>query len=448
MKFINSYQLGAATLILAGLSGCLGSSSTSTTTTTGTPPATTTTTAPSASSLTTTTSSSTASGAVGAYVNGGSTYMLAPAASTSGNVNFVNLTSLVNSGITTSLKDSSGAAALISGTSLDPANNIGVAFNYYISKISLFSLATAKEIATYDAQTVNTLSSSGASGVKISGVILDSANQTIILATADGLQMVSYATQTSPTLVKTIASNIANPTTGVEIMENFAFDPNLPAGPMIITGGGYSSGPLMVLVNAKTGATYTPDTATSALFVKSQYIDAAAVDSIYHVAILADESTGTTLVDLNQLTLNATTGKYSLPAAAVKRMTTYSKMDNLGLESTNHLLMMGYGFGGSSMVVAKLSNPSVSLGFTQEVTLSMPTGADNTGASVYWSGGKDPHTAGAYLDASNASMAVWLNGNGTHTAIIDLQKVLSGALANSTSYAPLTTKDITYFKMP
>jgi hypothetical protein len=279
---------------------------------------------------------------------------------------------------------------------------------------------------------------------------MHSANKTLILATADGILTISYANATVPQLLITVPSNIANPTTGVEIMENFAFDPTLPVGPMIITGGGYRnpSAPLMVLVDENTGKSYSPDTATSALFVKGDYIDSAVVDTTYHVVVLADEGTGTTFVNLANVILHPLTGKYTLLASDINRITTYSKMDNLGLDSTNHLLMMGAGFGGNSTVVAKLSNPATTLGFAQEVLLNMPTGNDNVGNYVYWSGGLDPHTAGAYLDASLGSRGVWLSSGGTHTALIDLQKVLTGALANPATYAPLSTGDIKYIKMP
>jgi hypothetical protein len=419
------------------------------------------------------TSSSSSSGAIGVYTNNGATYALTPAAAPAGvGTGTANLLTLPNSGtmvgvatvahilktpIATSLKDASGAPAAISGTSLDPANDLGIAFNYYISKISLFKLSTKTEIATYDAKTLNLLGYSGASSVMIAGAVMNPANKTIILATADGLQIVDYTTPTAPTLKKTIPSLAINATTGVEIMENFAFDPALPSGSLIITGGNQSStDPVMVLVDEKTGTVYRPDTATAALFTVSSYIDSAAVDTNYHVVILADESTGTTFVDLNKLTLNPTAGTYSLPSAAVNRIITYNEMDNLGVESTNHLVMMGAGFGGTSTVVAHLSAPSTALNFDKQVVVTMPSGNDDQGNAVTWFGGYDPHTAGAYLSDSTSpiqpstSRAIWLSGDGTHIADINLLNVLNGALANPSTYNPMaaTPQDIAYFNIP
>jgi hypothetical protein len=179
------------------------------------------------------------------------------------------------------------------------------------------------------------------------------------------------------------------------------------------------------------------------------------VDTNYHVAILADESTGTTFVDLNQLTLNATAGTYTLPSTAVSRIPTYIKMDNLGIESTNHLVMMGGGCGGTELVAAQLKDPSTGLGFAKEAVVTMPSGTDDQGANVFWVGWCDPHGAGAYITPSdhptepNTSLGLWLNSSGDHIAVIDLLGVLDGTLAGG-SYNPTATtpKDIAYFAIP
>lgn len=417
----------------------------------------------------TATSTSSSSGAMGVYTSNGATYALTPGGASAGST--ANLLTLPNTGnmvgaITVAQVQKKSIAttlgATISGTSLDPANDIGVAFNYNIGKISLFKLSTATEITTFDTLTTNTLSYSGAGSVKIAGAVMNPANKTIVLATADGFQVVSYSNPTAPSKVRVIPSIPADPVKGVEIIENFAFDAALSKGAMIITGGGSyynggatGKGPVMVLADANTGTVYRPDAATASLFTVSDYIDAAAVDTTYHVAILADESTGTTFVDLNQLTLNAAAGTYTLPAAAVSRITTYYKMDNLAIESTKHLVMMGAGYGGSSLVAAQLKAPSTGLGFAKEVVVTMPSDVDDQNMPVYWYGSMDPHGTGAYvtpadhLTAPNASMALWISGDGAHIAAINLLNVLNGTLAGGT-YSPIATKpkDISYFKIP
>lgn len=418
----------------------------------------------------TTTSTSSSSGAMGVYTSNGATYALTPGSGASsggqaslltlpnsGNmVGAITVAQITKTPIQTTLTDAWGSPAAISGTSLDPANDIGIAFNYYINKISIFKLSTATELATFDTLTNSTLYFSGGS-VKIAGAVMNPANKTIILATADGFEVVDYSNPAAPTKVREIASNLVNPTAGVQVMENFAFDAGLPAGAMIITGGGSiwdTTKPVMELVNASTGAVYRPDLATAALFTVSDYIDAAAVDTNYHVAILADESTGSTFVDLNQLTLNATTGTYTLPASAVSRITTYTKKTNLAIESTNHLVMMGGGYGGYNLVAAQLKAPSSGLGFAKEAVVTMPSAIDDTGVSVYWYGSYDPHGVGAYITPAdhptspNTSLAIWIHSSGSHIATIDLLGVLDGTLAGGYDPTATAPKDISYFKIP
>lgn len=396
-------------------------------------------------------SSATSSGAVGVFMSNGNRMLTSPpsitsTAATPGAVSLVTLPKTPDAAVAI-INIATTLGVRIHGTAVDPANDIGVAFNYGLGKVSLFQLSTTKEIATYDTLAANTLSFSGGTA-KIVGVIMNPANKTMILATGDGLQVVSYATPTVPTLLRSVPSLAVDATTGVEIMENIAFDASLPVGAMIITGG---HDPAMVLVDANTGTAYRPDAATKALFTINQYIDAAAVDTNYHIAVLPDEGTGTTFVDLTKLTLDATAKTYSLPATAVSRITTYYKMDNLALESTNHLILMGAGCGGSTAVVAQLKNPTAGLGFAREAVLHMPTGNDNLGVSTSFYNTCDPHSAGAYLDttaATPASKALWLSIDG-HVADINLLNVLDGILTGIL-YDPMATnpKDIAYYKIP
>ncbi|HET6369693.1 MAG TPA: hypothetical protein VFG95_00755, partial [Nitrospiria bacterium] len=366
----------------------------------------------------------------------------------------ITVTQVTSTPIATSLSE-------VNGTSVDPIHDVGMAFGYQEGKISLFKLSTKSEVGTYDTMTNNGLDFSGASGVKIAGAIMNPANQTVILATADGFEIANYTNPAAVSKVREIPSLAVDSTHGVEIMENFAFDPALPVGgtnhAMIITGGNQNNtSPIMVLVDADTGKVYNPDSAAASLFSKEDYIDSAGVDTNYHVAVLADEGTGTTFVDLNKLTLDDTAGTYSLPNNAVLRTTSYVKYDNLGVESTHHLVMMGQGYGGTSLVAGLLKDPALGLGFSKETIVDMPSGVDDKGDTVTWSGAGDPHGAGAYITPSNhptyttpTSLGLWLNDTGDHIAIIDLQGVLDGTLSGG-GYDPETTtpKDISYFKIP
>lgn len=415
-------------------------------------------------------SSASSSGSTGVYTKDGASYALTPASGSSAKllalpntgsaVGVLTVANVSSTPISTSLPK-------VDGTSVDPVNNVGMAFAYGSGKISIFGLPSHPtkpnaEISTYDTLTTNYISYSGATAT-ISGAVMNTANKTLVIATADGFEIVDYSNPAALTKLREIPSLQANPTAGVEVMENFAFDPKLPVAgtdhAMIITGGRMSSkaaDPVMTLVDANTGTVYKPDAATAALFTVSWYIDAAAVDTTYHVAVLADEGAGTTFVDLTKLTLNATSGTYTLPSTAVNRITTYAEYDNLAIESTKHLVMMGAGYGGTSMVVGLLKDPAVGLGFSKEAKVTMPTGTDDTGATVYWYGSYDPHGAGAYItDPSHptyttpTALGLWVNGAGNHIAIIDLKGVLDGTLAGGTyNPAATTPKDIAYFKIP
>ena len=422
-------------------------------------------------------STGSSSGSLGVYTNAGATYAVVPSGASGGAAatpNAVKLIAFPKTGsmvaapspvtatvITTSL-------ANVSGTTVDPANDVGAAFDYHSGTISIFKLSTATEIATYNTGAVNTMGFSGAFGVVISGMIMDPSRKWIILSTADGFDIVDYATPTAPVRVRLIPSLAKDPVNGIEMMENFAYDPASPAGfPMLIAGGGASGGYTtapVVVVDASTGAHYTPDAATVAgLPARTDYIDSAAVDTKYHVAVLVEEfSDQQWIVDLNKLTVNTAAGTYNIPTGAAVLLTGATSLGyevtNIAIESNNHVIMAGAGYRGTTISIAQLQDPAVGLGLvTAPVPLvgyAMPAGNDNMGNPVAWSGGLDPHGVGAYMtDAThptmpNTSVGLWVNAAGDHIAAIDLLGVLNGAA--TTGYNPLATtpQDISYFLIP
>ncbi len=428
-------------------------------------------------------SSAFSSGSTAVFTTEGATKALTPAATGAASGGTVKLLNFPNTGGAVAAVSVAQISALpittsltkVDGTSVDPAQDLGLAFGYNQSQVSFFRLSTRQEISTFETGVTGGLRFSGAVGVKIAGAIMNPTNKTALLATADGFIVVDYNNPTAPVKERTIPSLEADPTNGVEVMENFAFDPKLPIGginrSIIITGGNFGGGlfgspsggsrPYLVFVDPESGKAYKPDAATTALFSTARpYIDAAAVDTIYHVAVLAEEFSGAHIfVDLNQLTLNETGGTYGLPAAAVNRIDNPLAIEytNLAIESTNHLLFMGQGFGGTSMIIGVLKSPTAGLGLLKETgVVSMPAANDNNGNSVSWAGGLDPHGAGAYITPSdhptqpNRSLALWASRKGTHIAIIDLQGVLDGVTTGGAGYNPVTTtpKDIAYFAIP
>lgn len=414
-------------------------------------------------------SSEAASGSTAVYTEHGVTHAATPGDSISG-FGTVRLLILPNTGsmaahgnevmslssatVTTSLSDVD-----VNGVALDPVNDIGAAYSYDSGLVSLFKLSTREELALYDTQTMNGIWYTGAIDTKMAGIVMEPSTKTMIITTADGIEMVDYSTPAAPVKIREIASSEVDAAGGVEIIENFAYDNKLAVSgtnyKMLITGG---HGPdIMVLVDISSGTVYRPDAATRALFAVDDYIDAAAVDTSYHVAVLADERAGTTFVDLGKLSLDSVNGTYTLPASAVRRITTYVKFTNLAVDSRQHMVMMGKGYGGTELVVAELKNPADGLGFSREAVITMPDGIDDQGGPVVWSGSLDPHGAGVYVtDAFNpsypapAALGVWVNETTTHIAIINLKNVLDGALSGRV-YDPTAAdpiKDISYFRIP
>lgn len=414
-------------------------------------------------------SSASASSSTAVYTEKGVTYAATAGVSASGGTEARVLTlpnngqmaagarmvnSMVSESITTTIPD-------VNGVAVDPANDIGAAYGTDSGVISVFRLSTREEVAAYDTKTLNTLFFPGARTTKITGIVMESSTRTMIIGTADGYELVDYAEPALPKRKMEVPSTEADSNNGVEIIENFAYDSKLTIGNadhrMIITGGKERGDYAMVLVDAATGIAYRPDAATNALIQVDKYLDAAAVDTAYHVAVFADENVGTVFVDLNQLTLDNGSRTFSLPASAVSRSTKYTRFTNIAIDSSQHMVMMGEGgYYGTGAVVAELQDPLKGLGFKREAVITMPDGTDDTGGQVIWKGATDPHGATAYTTgpgdpsyAQPASMGVLVNGSSTHIAIINLKKVLDGALSGA-AYDPqsATPRDISYFKIP
>jgi len=437
--------------------------------------------APSNLTLTVTAPASTgsSSGSIGIFTKNGVTFAVTP-----GGGGAAKLLSLPNSGtmvgaVTTAITSTliTTSLPIVDGTSVDNAHDVGMAFSYNSSIISIFKLSTATEIATYDSRTVNNMSFSGANS-KISGAIMDPARQWVILSTADGYDIVDYSTPTTPVRIRLIESTATAvaPAVGVKMMENFGYDPAIPNGgapfPALTAGGtsGFGATPIQV-VDASTGKVYMPDAATQLIFSPLivnfspllAYIDSAAVDTSYHVALLAEEfSSQQHLLDLNKLTFNGATGTYNLPATGYLALNTAganslgTEMTNIAIESNGHYVFAGRGFGGTTMSLAQLKDPAIGLGFVNVTTgFAMPGDIDNLGANVSWSGASDPHGVGAYqTDAAhptqpNTSLTLWINNAANHVAVIDMAGVLTGATGGGV-YNPITTmpKDIAYFAIP
>ena len=444
------------------------------------------------------TSSSSQSGAMGVAVVNGATDVAAPA--TGNGVGY--LTTLPNTGALIGVTVSSAEfqpisvpaiTTAVSGTNLDCAHSIGVAFSYDSPVVAFFSFpskcapstSTLNQVGYYTTVSTNQLHSSAGYG-DVGGVVLDSADQWAIASTGDGFQIISYSTPSAPTLVKTIPSYTAATPAGIDMAENFAFDPNFSVStvtdPMILSGG-YSDNSLygtsydtnsLELADLKTGIIYKPDASTVTNFnnavagfekanpndgdsaAYSCNTDQIGVDTSYQVAVLGceDQSFGV-LVNLNAMTFTAPTttgedGTYTLPTSAIIVFPTQPiasgfDMDNALIESNTHTVFIGAGGlwgAGDKFMVGVLSNPATKFGFTMVPTsVTMPvTSLSNTANCSYtgcvaitpgitWLGAGDPHANAVYQNASGNAMALWLSTSFQGMAVINLTSVLTAPSA-------------------
>ena len=366
------------------------------------------------------------------------------------------VTELQTDEITTSLTS-------ISGTTVDPAHDIGMAFDYNNANVSFFQISTLTEVAFFDTGVTSTIFFSGGGG-KIVGAIMNPDTQTVIIATADGYKVIDYSTPAMPAESFTIPNYMSDPS-GIELNENFGFHPALEitgdGTRDLILSGGMGDGGVnsLELADSRTGDVFKPDAATQALFTHSSYIDAVSVDVNYHVAVLAPEfDTKTVLVDLSKLSLDTGADTFSLPPSAVNEVDIGAfEMTNISVESSSHLVMLGEGYGGTKFLVGELNDPAGAsgLGFARllDTPVQMPSSTSGS-----WSGSRDPHGTGAYVTGVNhdtkpsTAMGVWagtLGYGNPAIAVIDLDAVLTGALADPAGYDPTaaTPYDIGYFEI-
>ena len=433
---------------LMGLSACGGGSSGGGTASSSAPPA---------------TSSTSSSGAMGVYMTNGAANAAVPAAS-SGGSSQGEIVTLPNSGTLTASVSISSAqfqalnlpalgVSSVNGLNVDSTNNLGAAFSFSSNSLSFFSLSTYKQVGSY---TCNTSCSSvqvfsGATPT-IGGVVMFPANKWAIFSTGGGFEIVSYATPSSPSKVKLIPGDPASSDSpsnftanGKIIMtENFAFDPSLNVGGSayaMILAGGYNS---FELADINTGTIYIPDSSTTSSLsgLSSCGVDQIGVDTSYQVAVLGcEDSNNAYILDLNQLTLNTTAGTYTLPTTAIKSIPLPgNEIDNVAVESTNHLVFIGgggYGMHSGAFFAGQLQNPKTSLGFVNSSgatsLVSMPVSSPSNTANcsvaagctpiptgTSWLGWTDPHSNGAFLDAGGNSMVLWENNAQNAIAVINL----------------------------
>ena len=445
------------------------------------------------------------SGSLGVFISNGNATVAAPSgASTSGS-------SSGNSGTTSSTNTAylitlpsaqnptpsytqiqcNTSSFSISGVNLDTQHSVGVAFDINSYQLEFFQFSTGSNVSNcnpYTNLTATDQIDTSAGLTDVGGVVMDPSIQTAIVETGSGFQFVDYSNPQSPgpsTVYNTIPPYTASGG-GIDLVENFAYDPYLVVGgvsyKMILSGSGevsYSQGKsdgfLLEFADIQTGIIYRPDSNTAAIFPTSTSngcsADAIGVDTSYQVAIIGCEYDGlskpnvetspslvTVLVNLNALVLHASSGTYSLPSTAVSIVTLTQSappQNNIFVDSVNHIVMWGaggdWGSSGSSFSVARLSDPFTSFGngiVGGAATLAtMPAFSSSntdlcplsgcTSSSSYpssWDGYGYPHGSAMYVDSSGNSVALWMNQSASFLAMVKANEFLTGIPSNGVTY--------------
>jgi hypothetical protein len=442
------------------------------------------------------------SGSLGVFISNGNATVAAPTSSssgTSGNSSgitssntayLVNLSSAPASSAYTSI--SCNGVSAIGGINLDTQHSVGVAFDITSYSLGFFTFTDSSPITVSSCSSITLSGSSqivtSAGSTDVGGVVMDPSIQTAIVETGSGFQFVDYSNPQSPalsTVYHTIPPYMASGE-GIDLVENFAYDPYLVVGgvsyKMILSGSGevsYSQGKsdgfLLEFADIQTGIIYRPDSNTAAIFPTSTSngcsADAIGVDTSYQVAIIGCEYDGlskpnvetspslvTVLVNLNALVLHASSGTYSLPSTAVSIVTLTQSappQNNIFVDSVNHIVMWGaggdWGSSGSSFSVARLSDPFTSFGngivggaatpatmpaFSSSNTdlCSLPGCTSSSSYPSSWDGYGYPHGSAMYVDSSGNSVALWMNQSASFLAMVKANEFLTGIPSNGVTY--------------
>lgn len=385
-------------------------------------------------------------GASGFFIDNGQTVVVLPSPNKTANHTTLTLARLPTLSAnnarasTTSIDSETIKLSLrqLSGTTVDRTNMIAVAFGFEESRVSLVDLLHKKEISVYDTKTL--LSQMiGGKQVRVNGVVVDPSHKLMTIGTADGFEIVDYSTASHPVKVREIASRRDNQSSahGVDVSEHFAVDRRLALQGKIydltITGPSRSKDDdtsAIQLIDNATGALYSPTPSTNALLFYKSCIDSIAIDTNYHIALIAPEfSSEHLLVNLNKLSLDADNLTFSLPADAIAtvKMPGY-RYTNVAIESTNHYVFIAKASGGANYILGKMNPPEQALGITKlgASVISMPLTQVDNGIQYSWEGAYEPHGISTYsVDAAgtaghNKSVALWTSADLRKIALINL----------------------------
>ena len=423
------------------------------------------------------------SGSLGVFLSSGNATVAVPTASystgSSGNSSSVTpsntayLITLPNPQNSPSIQCPNMSA--IGGINLDSQHSVGVAFDTasYTLGFFTFTAGSPPSVSTCDSFLLSSSSSSivtSAGSTSVGGVVMDPSIQTAIVETGYGFQFVDYSNSSNPAISSVyprIPPYSSSSSGGIDLVENFAYDPYLVVGgvsyKMILSGSGAvsyykgdSDGNLLELADIKTGTIYRPDPQTKTFFPTGQFngcsADAIGIDTAYQVAIIGCEYDGlqssspstpsliTVLVNLNAMILNSLSRTYSLPQSAISSVTLTPNappQNNIFVDSVNHIVMWGSGgdWGSSNannFSVAKLSDPFTSFG-----NGIVGGAAKLSSLQLGWVGYGYPHGSAMYVDSSGNSVALWMNQSAQSLAMVKANEILAGNTSTAVTYVTI-----------
>jgi len=309
-------------------------------------------------------------------------------------------------------------------------------YDYSQKKVFFVNVESGAILGSTEVDVSTTQGFSGGAAYISSG-IPDPVRDGVWLATTDGYWFVDASTYTAAATPIALANDqIISENIGADISQDMLFSPNYGAR----SGGG------LQLVNIDTNKSYslaqsTWDT-TIGLLPGMTYADAGAVDTTYHIGIVAPEDQRSLgFIDLSDKTkfsfhdanstfsivgdINNTIASFDVGGPAGG----YPVLSNVAVDSTTHLMLLSAGY--STVIgVAKLEAPVAGTPWTPISKRSYYNGVRGE-----YSYARDPHAAGVVNSVSNSKSYGYILSDDGYVLQIDMQAFLDANITDPTGIA-------------
>jgi len=305
-------------------------------------------------------------------------------------------------------------------------------YDYSQKKVFFINVESGAILGSTEVDVSTTQGFSGGSAYISSG-IPDPIRDGVWLATTDGYWFVDASTYTaSATPIALANDQIITENIGADISQNLLFSPNY--------GAGYGGG--LQLVNVDTNKAYSLAqntwNTTIGLLPGMASADAGAVDTTYHIGIVAPEdSRDLGFIDLSDETkfsfhdanstfsivgdINSTITSFNVGGPAGG----YPVLSNVAVDSTTHLMLLSAGY--STVIgVAKLEEPVAGTPWTP-----ISKRAYYNGTYGEYSYARDPHAAGVVNSVNNHKSYGYILSDDGYVLQIDMQAFLDADITDA-----------------